>query len=43
MWLAGQQLVDRGVQGVGVVEVGFIEREIGWIGQAAGGPYQFGM
>ena len=35
--LAGQQVVDGGGQGVGVVEVVLIELEVRWVSQLAGG------
>jgi hypothetical protein len=35
VWLAGQQIVDGGGQGVGIVEVVLIELEVGRFGQLA--------
>jgi hypothetical protein len=36
LWLAGQQIVDGGGQGVGIVEVVLIELKVGRVGQLAG-------
>ena len=41
--LAGQQVIDRGGQGVGVVEVFLGELEVGRVGQPPGGPHQLGV
>ena len=43
MWLAGQQLVDGGGQGVGVVEVVLIKLEVRWVSQLAGGADYLGV
>jgi hypothetical protein len=36
LWLAGQQIVDDGGQGVGIVEVVLLELRVGRVGQLAG-------
>jgi len=36
LWLAGQQIVDGGGQGVGIVEVVLLELRVGRVGQLAG-------
>ena len=43
MRLTVEQLIDRGRQGVGIVEVGLVELEVAGIGQSACGPDQFGV
>ena len=40
VWLAAHQLIDSGGQGVGIVKVLIIERQVGRVGQAAGGSHQ---
>jgi hypothetical protein len=38
-----QEVIDRGRQGVGVLEVFLVELEVGRISQLPGGPHQFGV